>query len=148
MVSSNPGIAADKVFREEATLIRSTVYFSQILQYTENSKKLNQRVLEEVDKIIQAEKDANFVSNYSWIYRIEIMFFKTRMYASNLLIIYLFSYVQDQNANTIGDSSVSGSICAVCNVDYHNSKSVNIQVTNNSNCPLAFYKLYRCVLCV
>ena len=73
MVSSNPGIAADKVFREEATLIRSTVYFSQILQYTENSKKLNIRVLEEVDKIIQAEKDANFVSNYSWIYRIEIM---------------------------------------------------------------------------
>ena len=60
------------------------------------------------------------------------------MYASNLLIIYLCSYVQDQNANTIGDSSVSGSICAVCNVDYHNSKSVNIQVTNNSNCPLAF----------
>ena len=76
MVSSNPGIAADKVFREEATLIRSTVYFSQILQYTENSKKLNQRVLEEVDKIIQAEKDANFVSNYSWIYRIEIMLIK------------------------------------------------------------------------
>ena len=68
------------------------------------------------------------------------MFFKTRMYASNLLIIYLFSYVQDQNANTIGDSSVSGSICAVCNVDYHNSESVNIQVTNNSNCPLAFSK--------
>ena len=73
MVSSNPGIDGEKIFRGEATLIRSTVYFSQILQYTENSKKLNQRVLEEVDKIIQAEKEANFVSNYSWIYRIEIM---------------------------------------------------------------------------
>ena len=73
MVSSNPGITGEKVFREEATLIRSTVYFSQILQYTENSKKLNIRVLEEVDKIIQAEKDANFVSNYSWIYTIEII---------------------------------------------------------------------------
>ena len=57
------------------------------------------------------------------------------MCASNLLIIYLCSYGQDQNANTIGHSSVSSSICAVCNVDYHNSKSVNIQVTNNSNCP-------------
>ena len=73
MVSSSPGIDGEKVFRGEATLIRSTVYFSQILQYTENSKKLNQRVLEEVDRIIQAEKDASFVSKYLWIYIIEIM---------------------------------------------------------------------------
>ena len=73
MVSSNPGVDGEKVFRGEATLIRSTVYFSQILQYTENSKKLNERVLEEVDRIILAEKDASFVSNYLCMYRIEIM---------------------------------------------------------------------------
>ena len=73
MVSSNPGVDGEKVFRGEATLIRSTVYFSQILQYTENSKKLNERVLEEVDRIILAEKDASFVSKYLCIYRIEIM---------------------------------------------------------------------------
>ena len=64
------------------------------------------------------------------------------MYASNLLIIYLCSYGQDQNANTIGHSSVSSSICAVCNVDNHNSKSVNIQVKKNSNCPCGHFWYY------
>ena len=90
MVSSSPGIDGEKVFRGEATLIRSTVYFSQILQYTENSKKLNQRVLEEVDRIIQAEKDASFVSKYLWIYIIEIML-KVGIQFVNHIFVFLCS---------------------------------------------------------
>jgi hypothetical protein len=51
----------NSLFRKQDTVKRSAIYFSQILLYSETSKKLIEKVLEGIEKVVKDEKDANKV---------------------------------------------------------------------------------------
>ena len=50
------------VERSKVTLERSTIYFSQILLYSENSRKLIKRMIDDIEEFVRNETKMNTVS--------------------------------------------------------------------------------------
>ena len=64
------------VERTKVTLERSTIYFSQILLYSENSRKLVKRMIDDIEEFVRSETKMNTVSiNYflSYCYYLSII---------------------------------------------------------------------------
>ena len=64
------------VERTKVTLERSTIYFSQILLYSENSRKLVKRMIDDIEEFVRSETKMNTVSiNYflSYYYYLSII---------------------------------------------------------------------------
>ena len=62
-INENINSNIDSVERSRITLKRSTIYFSQILLYSENSRKLIKRMIEDIEEFVRNEREINAVSN-------------------------------------------------------------------------------------
>ena len=71
------------VERSKVTLERSTIYFSQILLYSENSRKLIKRMIDDIEEFVRNETKMNTVS-------ISYFLFLMSNYRENILLFFKF----------------------------------------------------------